>query len=1301
MFRLITVLVSITLNFGLAVSFVDAAEGPGELAQEFRIVWGGTNQRVYQGSFSIEEGQIKLVRNLSMQESAITALQQSDPTKINLLQSSPTTFGGMDITVRATTAARLKIQLRDAISDKVFERTVNLLDLQQKNWMETIDDSGCRIAIERQSYDRLRVETRNNSNSIFECNSIWTPIISGYRTGLPAGDYQLIGTWANRSGANVIEQPIRVDANGNFAEIRPEIRIPASESAYRLDLTIVRPNLMSAISGAKPLLNRSVDVMAFDKTQPVATVSSWHAVMAVDTAAAVKPEGLSWLTSFTGSLASRALEVPGSLHIPGLDLTEQINRLIPISKSVTNYGAIARGGQLSVRDFIVEGSPAAQRTTVIGPSSWLSLPISGLTPGKPHRLRIQVPIDYPSSLSVSVRDQVTDTDSLLDPQSCLEIKDEDCKPGGTITHDFIFWPTSDSTSLLISSASRTKSGLVGKILVEAAELVSTPKDPLSTQPRGRQIAMYLDQPLLVECFAAPREKDPINGRMYETWKTWQAVAERLVQQMQIANADTLVLSGMSGGNSIVPLKSTPQLHRLDKATFFTDSRSPEMHDFVELLLLHMDRAGYRLILETELPTVQQLPTTLGKPDELAQSDLLRGTNRESTNQQVAVARLNPLHRKVQQNLMEPIRETAQRYSQHPSFAGLSIRLNTNSQFLFAGDRWGYNDDLVKQFSADSGVHISNDAQQKLQLFSGPARFRFINWRAKQLTKFYAQIAQVLTAENPDFQLYLNVVQLLGRTPNESDFVDPDLITRNPQQLLLSYGIDLESLGGTTGISIAQGTVRHSKQLLAGAEWSRTSGVESESTDALQQAGAIFITHQPRALKLSVETDRQKGATEAWIYPDSSRIGNQAKRILLEQLWKSDPMLLGIGGWHPVWSCENEVQTLLSSFKLLPPVPMKEVKAFQSESTLKIRSGTFEGKSYLALINLSPWEMLVQIDTKGPTVDVQPLGKLDPARVQCNGNRIVLQVPPCDLIGLVSMEASSLDVVSANIQFPEGSLESTVRQIEKLGAYLAHAADPGQQQVLFGVGGTFEQWTANSKPTGWNVSTLPLTAIQQAPELPHSGSYSVLIENRNAEPATAWIQSAPIALPETGRLTLRAWLRASAADQAQPKVRLGLIGRLSNGQRYQRSIVYGGNQNDPTKSLSVDWGRRPAELHVTDIPVDDLLELQVAVDLIGPGRIWVDDVEVVQSWLHPDERNYLRGQMLVVKERLASGNPFAADRLLHSPWSEYLFELGKKMEADASGKSNVVPSGEENRADWNRSKPSIQQLRDSMRQRWIK
>jgi hypothetical protein len=158
-----------------------------------------------------------------------------------------------------------------------------------------------------------------------------------------------------------------------------------------------------------------------------------------------------------------------------------------------------------------------------------------------------------------------------------------------------------------------------------------------------------------------------------------------------------------------------------------------------------------------------------------------------------------------------------------------------------------------------------------------------------------------------------------------------------------------------------------------------------------------------------------------------------------------------------------------------------------------------------------------------------------------------------------------------------------------------------------------------------------------------------------------------------------------------------VGRLNNGDRFQRTISYGGSRAEPGRNLSNDWGRRPAELHVSDLPIDELIDLQVSIDLIGPGRVWVDDIEVVQTWLHPEERNYLRGQLLVAKQKLANGNSITADRVLRTSWSEYLFDLASQP--NIQRRANPFSQQSDARSDWKRPKQPLQQFREGMRPRW--
>ena len=142
--------------------------------------------------------------------------------------------------------------------------------------------------------------------------------------------------------------------------------------------------------------------------------------------------------------------------------------------------------------------------------------------------------------------------------------------------------------------------------------------------------------------------------------------------------------------------------------------------------------------------------------------------------------------------------------------------------------------------------------------------------------------------------------------------------------------------------------------------------------------------------------------------------------------------------------------------------------------------------------------------------------------------------------------------------------------------------------------------------------------------------------------------------------------------------------------------------DP-RVLANDWGTQPATLNVADIP-KEVNELFVAIELIGRGRVWIDDVEVLQSWLHPDERIYLQGSMFVAKQKLAENNPFPAEQLLGSHWGNYLSQfqpMESNSTASRSQRLDAAKEVEDNAKDqgWNEKPNLFQQLRDSMRERW--
>jgi hypothetical protein len=136
-------------------------------------------------------------------------------------------------------------------------------------------------------------------------------------------------------------------------------------------------------------------------------------------------------------------------------------------------------------------------------------------------------------------------------------------------------------------------------------------------------------------------------------------------------------------------------------------------------------------------------------------------------------------------------------------------------------------------------------------------------------------------------------------------------------------------------------------------------------------------------------------------------------------------------------------------------------------------------------------------------------------------------------------------------------------------------------------------------------------------------------------------------------------------------------------------------------VAFDWGKRPVTMFVTDLPSTELTELYVAFDLVGPGKVWVDDIQALETYLSPEERVQIRGQIFLAKEKLRNNNAFPAEQVLNSHLARYLASIDSNPSAPLQDNQPQVAAPEKptNGNRWNNSPPILQQLRESVRERW--
>ncbi len=143
---------------------------------------------------------------------------------------------------------------------QIVEHSLSLDEALHLPWQKPIDEQSNVVAVERQVHDRLRVQPLQ-PNSMYEVSSKWMGNVSGYRTGLQAGEYDLIVNLLNSSQDDSVltthTQIVAVDASGGFRPTNIEVALPKSEGAYAVEFTLRRKRMLPSFVASKSSLTRA------------------------------------------------------------------------------------------------------------------------------------------------------------------------------------------------------------------------------------------------------------------------------------------------------------------------------------------------------------------------------------------------------------------------------------------------------------------------------------------------------------------------------------------------------------------------------------------------------------------------------------------------------------------------------------------------------------------------------------------------------------------------------------------------------------------------------------------------------------------------------------------------------------------------------------------------------------------------------------------------------------------------------------------------------------------------------------
>jgi len=1231
-----------------------------------RIEWGGGEQR-WAGTVALSQGTLLQARPLGI-EADVPGSIWIDQGRLTIHQRSARMYDGVDLLVRAPLEARLLIELLQwtAAGDPPQPKqiAIPLAELVGQLHNEALDARGNRLLVRRAPGDRLRVrflrdllvfsaEEKADERFRFSIQPHLLPVAAGTKVQIA------VELLAAQDGQQLWSTGYEMRA-GQPVDIPIEVLVPRQEGVYDLVITATydRPWQQAVRrplnwKKTETVARRKIQLLVLSDRQPLPSMGQRRDLVRVGDE--IDPANPSW--------RQQLAKLPNPLKIPGL-----------------GQGPLGNGNMTTLQHPLgefVRLNPSRQSPDV----SWEAYTLSIDRPGAPHILEVDYPSDVPQTLGISILEPnaagallPVGLDSGVDREWDAIEADAPPRP---LKHRLVFWPRTKHPMVLLTNLRDRWPAVYGKVRVLGG-WDHLPREFAhgSQQQDERLLAAYFDRPLFPENFSAVGSVGEATGRTLDDWRTFYQGGTRLVEYLHHVGYNGLMISVLADGSTIYPSELLQPTPRYDTGVFLATAPDPVRKDVLEMLFRLFDRENLRLIPMVEfaapLPALEALLRGGGPA-----ADGLEWIGPEGEPWlRVHPARrglapyYNVLDPRVQEAMLDVIRELAARYARdHQSFAGLAIRLSADGYAILPGPEWGMDDATIDRFQRDTGVEVpgvgpGRCAERAQFLNSPPHRQTWLQWRSRQLSRFYLRMQDELNAIQPGSRLFLAGAGML--TGNEiEDRLHPALSRRTTvAETLQRAGIDVRHYQDENGESTA-GPILLRPELIVGAGrlGAKAVGLELNQMpdvdhyfSAVSTPGSLFF-HRPQEVRVeSFDKKSPFQPSHTWLVAQPAPSEMQNRRRFVHSLATLDSQVIVDGGWMLPLGQEDSVRDLVAAYRRLPAVRFDEVggkSGAGASQPVTFRWASHGGQTYLYAVNDAPFPTTARVQVDAPAgcrlQELTGRRHVTPLRRNADGTYWLVELEPYDLVAVVLSEPT------VTFSQPEVSFAPTVaaayqQRIQELTARAASLRNPPPPlQVLENAGFELPPDDANPVP-GWAVTRQLGVSIETDPEHQHGGQRSVRLRT---DGPWACLVGPAFEPPATGRLSMSVWLRVADAAR-QPTLWLALEGER-HGEYYYRYAQVGAAPpgGNPAVPISTQWAEYIFK--VDDLPLDGLSQLRVRFDLKGPGEVWIDDVELFDKVFTTNENMQLAELITRAHIRLENGQIADCMRLLGGYWPRFLEE----------------------------------------------
>ena len=332
-----------------------------------------------------------------------------------------------------------------------------------------------------------------------------------------------------------------------------------------------------------------------------------------------------------------------------------------------------------------------------------------------------------------------------------------------------------------------------------------------------------------------------------------------------------------------------------------------------------------------------------------------------------------------------------------------------------------------------------------------------------------------------------------------------------------------------------------------------------------------------------------------------------------------------------------------AFLSFPKRDMQSLKGVPAEFPIRFVRGN--NSSWLLVGNASRMAADVNVSLSAAVEGVDVVTKQDFSTVD---NQLVVGLSPWSL-RVIRLHGPGADTQpnAATVRFEEGAVQMIEQSVADLRKRQAVLETPPLITVLDNPG--FELPRLGGGVTGWEL----IEGAAGQLELIDTVSPTVGSDEKNqavrmtSVGELATVRSNPFQPPHTGRLSVAVWLRLPPSGP-QPPFRIAVEG-VENGEQYYRFAPVGSAAGG--RPLHEGWNR--FVLQVTDLPSDPNESLRLRFDMLGPGVVEIDEVEVYDLIFNQSQQNELHALLDEMESELAAGSTARVLSRLEGYWPRFL------------------------------------------------